>query len=64
MLNKINDLGHFNLWTENPILIKRREDFEKGFLDKDYARRVYKTEWDKISQDGTIEKIKSDYLDY
>ena len=64
MLNKINSLGHFNLWTENPILIKRREDFEKGFLDKDYARRVYKTEWDKISQDGTIEKIKSYYLDY
>lgn len=57
-------LGHFNLWTENTILIERRTKFENDFLNKEYAHKVYKKEWVKISEDGTIEKIKNYYLDY
>ena len=64
ILKRLNNLGHFNLWTENSILIERRTKFENDFLNKEYAHKVYKKEWDKISKDGTIEKIKSYYLDY
>lgn len=64
ILQRLNNVGHFNLWTENPILIERRTKFEKEFLNKEYAYKVYKKEWERISQDGTIEKIKNYYLDY
>ena len=61
---RINKNGNFNLWTNNPILIKKRDKFQKEYLDKEYARKVYKKEWDKINKDGTIKKIKNYYEDY
>lgn len=64
ILKRINGSGHFNLWTDNPILIERREKFEIDYLDKEYARSVYKKEFDRISQDGTYEQILNYYLDY
>lgn len=61
---RINKTGHFNLWTNNQILIDRRDKFERDFMNKDYARSVYKREFERISNDGTLEKIKNYYLDY
>ena len=63
ILQRINGEGHFNLWTKNPILLERRAQFERDFLDKPYAQSVYKKEWDRITADGTIEKIKNYYQD-
>jgi len=61
---RINDNGKFNLWTNNPILIVRRDKFQKEYLDKQYARKIYKEEWDKAEKDGTMEKILNYYEDY
>ncbi len=61
---RINASGVFNLWTNNPTLIKRRDEFQKKYLDKDYARKIYKEAWDKAKKDGTMEKILNYYEDY
>ena len=61
---RINKSGVFNLWTSNPILIERRDNFQKDYLNKEYARTIYKEEWDRISSDGTKEKIINYYEDY
>ncbi len=61
---RINGDGVFNLWTDNPTLIAKRDKFQKDYLNKSYARRIYKAEWDKISADGTMEKILNYYEDY
>lgn len=61
---RINSKGKFNLWTNNPILVERRDIFQKEYLDKEYARSVYKAEWGRISSDGTMEKILNYYEDY
>ena len=61
---RINSTGVFNLWTDNPVLVERRNKFQKDFLNKKYAKSVYKKEWDKIIKDGTYEKILNYYLDY
>ena len=61
---RINKGGKFNLWTDNPILVKRRDDFQKDYLDKKLAKKIYKEEWDKVLEDGTMEKIKNYYEDY
>ena len=61
---RINKSGVFNLWTSNPILIERRNRFQKDYLNKKYARIIYKKEWDRISSDGTKEKIINYYEDY
>ena len=45
---RINKSGKFNLWTNNPILVKRRDKFQKEYLDKASTKRVYKKEWDTI----------------
>ena len=64
ILKRINSSGHFNLWTNNPILIERRNKFEKDYLNKSYAKLVYKKEFERISNDGTMEKIINYYEDY
>lgn len=64
LMNRINSLGHFNLWTNNSILIEKRTKFEKDFLNKSYAKSVYQKEFEKISTDGTLEKIINYYEDY
>ncbi len=61
---RINEKGKFNLWTNNPILIEQRDKFQEEYLDKNYARKIYKKEWDRISKDGTMEKIINYYEDY
>jgi len=62
--NRLNDAGKFNLWTNNPILVDRRDRFQKDYLNKELARSIYKKEWDRISSDGTKEKIVNYYEDY
>lgn len=64
LMNRINSSGHFNLWTNNPILIERRTKFENDYLNKSYAKSVYQKEFEKISTDGTLEKIINYYEDY
>lgn len=61
---RINTKGKFNLWTDNPTFIEQRDLFQKEYLDKEYARSIYKREWNRISKDGTKEKILSYYEDY
>ena len=62
--NRINNNGKFHLWTNNPVLVEKRDQFQIEYLDKDYAESVYKKEWDKITKDGTYEKILNYYEDY
>ncbi len=64
ILKRIDKEGHFNLWTNNPILVERRNKFENDFLNKEYAKEVYEREWKRITNDGTFEKIVNYYLDY
>ena len=64
MCNKINAAGKFNLWTENSIFVDKRDSFQNDYLDKEFARKIYKEEWDRISSDGTKEKIINYYEDY
>lgn len=64
MCKRINGSGKFNLWTNNPILVEKRDKFQKDYLNKEYAKSIYKKEWDKISNDGTKEKIINYYEDY
>ncbi len=61
---RINENGHFNLWTNNPILIERRTEFERQFLNKPFTRNLYRKEYEKIANDGTLEKILNYYEDY
>ncbi len=61
---RINGEGHFNLWTNNPELVRQREIFEKQFLDKEYAKKIYLDEYARIEADGTIGKIINYYEDY
>lgn len=64
IMNRINKEGHFNLWTNNPVLVERRNNFEKQFFNKEYAKQIYKKEWDRITSDGTFDKILNYYIDY
>lgn len=61
---RINSKGNFNLWTNNPTLVKRRDKFQLEYLDRDYAESIYKKEWDRISKNGIKEKIINYYEDY
>ncbi len=61
---RIDGGGHFNLWTNYPVLVQRRTQFEKDFFQKEYAREVYQKEWQRITTDGTYEKIQNYYMDY
>ena len=61
---RINGNGVFNLWTNNPIFIQRRDKFQKEYLNLEYTKSIYKEEWDRISKDGTMEKIINYYEDY
>ena len=62
--SRINSNGVFNLWTNNPVLIERRDKFQKDYLNKEYARKIYKQEWDNAKEDGTMDKILNYYEDY
>ncbi len=61
---RINDGGKFNLWTNNPILVERRDKFQIDYLDKKFAKSIYQKEWNRISKDGTKERIINYYQDY
>ena len=47
-----------------PFFIQRREKFQKEYLNLEYTKSIYKKEWDRISKDGTMEKIMNYYEDY
>ena len=64
LCRRLNDSGKFNLWTNNPILVEQRDKFQKDYLNKELAKSIYKMEWDRISSDGTKEKIINYYEDY
>ena len=64
MCKRINTKGKFNLWTNNPALVSKRDKFQLDYLNKEYAKSIYKKEWNRISTDGTKEKIIDYYEDY
>ncbi len=53
----------FNLWTKNLDILKMMDRFRCDFLDKDFAREVYKDEWNYIEKEGLKEKFISFYED-
>lgn len=61
---RINSNGKFNLWTNNPTLVLKRDKFQNEYLDKEYAKSVYKNAWNKILKEEGIEKLKNYYQDY
>lgn len=61
---RINEKGKFNLWTNNPILVERRDKFQNDYLDKNLTRKIYKEEWDTAKKNGIMEKILNYYEDY
>lgn len=64
MCKRINSGGKFNLWTNNPLFVEKRDKFQEDYMKKDNMKIVYKEEWDRISSDGTKEKIINYYEDY
>lgn len=64
MLKRVNNSGKFNLWTNNPIIIEQRNKFETDYLNKEFAKAVYEKEWDRIKNNGTMNKIINYYEDY
>ena len=62
--SRINSKGKFNLWTNNPVLVQKRDEFQVKYLDKEYTKSIYKAQWEKMIEDGTMEKIKNYYEDY
>lgn len=61
---RINEKGKFNLWTNNPILVERRDKFQNDYLNKNLTRKIYKEEWDTAKKNGIMEKILNYYEDY
>lgn len=64
MCTRINKEGNFNLWTNNPSMIERRNNFQKNYLNKEYTKEIYVKEWNRINENKLIEKIKNYYEDY
>lgn len=62
--SRINKKGNFNLWTDNPTLIQKRDDYQKVYLDKEKTKKIYKKEWNKIIKDKLIDKILNYYVDF
>ena len=62
--SRINEKGKFNLWTNNPILVDRRDKFQTNYLNKEYTKKIYEEVWTKAKNDGTMEKILNYYEDY
>lgn len=56
--------GHFNLWTNNPILVERRAKFEEGFFDRERYRDIYFAEYERLARVGELEKIQTYYEDF
>ncbi len=61
---RINEKGHFNLWTNNPILLEQRDKFEREFMNKEFARKVYLEDYKLKEETGEKEKIVDYYEDY
>lgn len=61
---RINSNGKFNLWTNNPTLVLKRDKFQKEYLNKEYAKSVYRNAWNKIIKEEGIKKLKNYYQDY
>ena len=55
---RINNQGKFNLWTNNPLLVKQRNIFQKQYLNKEYTKEIYQKEW-KLSNIIKLIKINT-----
>ena len=53
----------FHLWTDSPEIYDMMEKFKKQFLNKEFTRSVYKTEWDYIVKNHLLEKFIYYYED-
>lgn len=53
----------FHLWTKNVEILKMMDRFRCDFLDKEYAKKVYKMEWENIEKNGLKDKFLSFYED-
>ena len=52
------------MWTNNSTLVLERDKFQKKYLNKEYAKSVYRNAWDKIIKEEGIKKLKNYYQDY
>jgi uncharacterized protein len=57
IMNRCRENFQFNLWTENKTMRKSIDKFAKDFCNKEFARSVYKKEWDYIQENNLEEKI-------
>ena len=62
--DRINEKGKFNLWTDNPTLKLRRDNFQRDYLDKIKTRKIYKKEWNKIINTELYDKFLNYYEDF
>lgn len=53
----------FHLWMKNVEILKMMDRFRCDFLDKEYAKKVYKMEWENIEKNGLKDKFLSFYED-
>jgi len=64
MLKRTQRTGHFHLWTNNPILAKRRDQFENDYRQRDLVYRIYRQAYQNMEQTGIIAKIYDYYEDF
>ncbi len=53
----------FHLWTKNVEILEMMDKFRCDFLNKEYAREVYRMEWENIEKNGLKDKFLSFYED-
>jgi hypothetical protein len=61
MLERTQRTGHFHLWTNNPILAQRRDQFERDYHRRDFVYQIYSRAYQKMQQEGIIDKIQDYY---
>ncbi len=64
MLERTQRTGHFHLWTNNPILAQRRDQFERDYHRRDFVYQIYSRAYQKMQQEGIIDKIQDYYEDF
>lgn len=64
MLERTKRTGHFHLWTGNPVLAARRDQFEKDYRNRDLVYRIYLEAYKVMERDGIISKIQNYYEDF
>jgi len=64
MLRRTERTGHFHLWTNNPILAQRRDQFEHDYRQRDLVYQIYFQAYQKMQREGIIAKIQDYYEDF